>query len=357
MHTALSYASAPDGTSIAFNVQPARRQNAGRLVVVADLVLSAYQLQAESPAAQSFLEALQTHFDVLLMDPRGSGFSSGSLASMPLCDAPDDIATVTEQIGWDRYAVLGVMIDGPRAIAHAAAHTDRVTELVLWCAPLSMTRMMDTSRGRALNELALRDADLFVHTMAHSLLGWDTPDEARRLAHLFRTGTPDIEGMVRRVNAADAEFAVDGVTAPTLVMYRRRLDVLTFDMARELVERIDGAQLALVPGSSLAPYAEPVAPVLSGVFEFLGVSDAEIMASTTPDSTLPGLEQDAEELTGRQTEVLCLLAGGMTNREIAQALDISVHTVDRHISQIYRRIGARGRADATGYAIRHALVD
>ena len=61
--------------------------------------------------------------------------------------------------------------------------------------------------------------------------------------------------------------------------------------------------------------------------------------------------------TGRQTEVLRLLAGGMTNREIASALDISVHTVDRHISQIYRRIGARGRADATGYAIRHALVD
>jgi DNA-binding CsgD family transcriptional regulator len=159
------------------------------------------------------------------------------------------------------------------------------------------------------------------------------------------------------VHAADAEYALKSLSVPTMVMYRRQLDVLTFDMARELVEKIEGAQLSLIPGSSLAPYAEPAAPVLHGILEFLGVSDTDLAASARPVRVLDQLEQEVAELTGRQTEVLRLLAGGMTNREIANSLDISVHTVDRHISQIYRRIGARGRADATGYAIRHALVD
>lgn len=357
LNTALSYASAPDGASIAFNVLPAARPGAPRLVVVADLVLGSYQLQTDSPAAHGFLEALQQHFEVLVSDPRGTGFSAGEQATMPLSEAPDDIATLTEHLGWDRYAVLGVMTDGPRAIVHAARHPDRVSRLVLWCAPVSMTRMLGTSRGQALSELAARDADLFVNTLAHSMLGWDTPEESRRLAQLMRTGTPSLEDMVRRVHAADAEFALGDLTMPTLVMYRRQLDVLTFDMARELVEHIQGAQLALIPGSSLAPYAEPSAPVLHGILDFLGVSDSQVAASARPVRMLDELEQEVSTLTGRQTEVLRLLAGGMTNREIASALDISVHTVDRHISQIYRRIGARGRADATGYAIRHALVD
>jgi pimeloyl-ACP methyl ester carboxylesterase/DNA-binding CsgD family transcriptional regulator len=357
LNTALSYASAPDGASIAFNVLSARRPGAPRLVVVADLVLGAYQLQTESPAAHGFLEALQQHFEVLVSDPRGTGFSAGEQATMPLSEAPDDIATLTKYLGWDSYAVLGVMTDGPRAIAHAARHPDRVTGLVLWCAPASMMRMLGTSRGQALSELAARDPELFVDTLAHSLLGWDTPEESRRLAQLVRTGTPSLEDMVRRVHAADAQFALADLAMPTLVMYRRQLDVLTFDMARELVERIEGAQLALIPGSSLAPYAEPSAPVLHGIFDFLGVSDVAVAASAHPVRMLDQLEQEASELTGRQTEVLRLLAGGLTNREIATSLDISVHTVDRHISQIYRRIGARGRAEATGYAIRHALVE
>ena len=357
MNTALSYAAAPDGVGLAYNVLPARRPGAPRLVIVADLVLGAYQLQTESPAAHGFLQALQQHFEVLLTDPRGTGFSAGEQSTMPLSEAPDDIATVTQHLGWDRYSVLGVMIDGPRAITHAAAHPQQVSHLLLWCAPASMGRMLGTSRGQALSELAQRDPELFIDTLAHSLLGWDTPEESLRLARLVRTGTPSLEDLVRRVHAADADYAVESIAVPTMVMYRRQLDVLTFDMARELVERIEGAQLALIPGSSLAPYAEPVAPVLHGIFEFLGVSDAEVAATARSARVLDQLEQEVAELTRRQTEVLQLLAGGMTNREIASSLDISVHTVDRHISQIYRRIGARGRADATGYAIRHALVD
>jgi DNA-binding CsgD family transcriptional regulator len=60
-------------------------------------------------------------------------------------------------------------------------------------------------------------------------------------------------------------------------------------------------------------------------------------------------------LTPRQVDVLCLLAAGMTNKEIAEELVLSVSTVARHIANIYHKIDAHGRADATAYALRHGL--
>ncbi|HEY1297060.1 MAG TPA: LuxR C-terminal-related transcriptional regulator [Chloroflexota bacterium] len=61
-------------------------------------------------------------------------------------------------------------------------------------------------------------------------------------------------------------------------------------------------------------------------------------------------------LTLRQAEILRLVALGHTNREIAATLSLSLATVERHLANIYTRIGARGRADATLYAARAGLL-
>jgi len=58
-------------------------------------------------------------------------------------------------------------------------------------------------------------------------------------------------------------------------------------------------------------------------------------------------------LTGREAEILRLLAEGRTNREIADTLVLSVHTIERHLANAYRKIGARNRADATAFALRN----
>jgi DNA-binding CsgD family transcriptional regulator len=61
-------------------------------------------------------------------------------------------------------------------------------------------------------------------------------------------------------------------------------------------------------------------------------------------------------LTEREVSVLRLLAGGESNREISNRLVISLRTVERHITNIYAKIGARGKADATAYALRNSLT-
>jgi DNA-binding NarL/FixJ family response regulator len=65
---------------------------------------------------------------------------------------------------------------------------------------------------------------------------------------------------------------------------------------------------------------------------------------------------DSHELTKRELEVLRLLAAGETNKEIAAGLVVSVRTVDRHVSNIYAKLGVSSRAAATGFAHEHGLV-
>ena len=61
-------------------------------------------------------------------------------------------------------------------------------------------------------------------------------------------------------------------------------------------------------------------------------------------------------LTQREVEVLTHLAQGQTNREIATNLVLSERTVQRHISNIYTKINARNRAEATTFALNHLFA-
>jgi DNA-binding CsgD family transcriptional regulator len=66
--------------------------------------------------------------------------------------------------------------------------------------------------------------------------------------------------------------------------------------------------------------------------------------------------KSARGLTGREVEVLGLLATGKTNREIADALIISEKTVARHVSNIFVKLGVNSRSAATAYAFTHDLA-
>ncbi len=81
------------------------------------------------------------------------------------------------------------------------------------------------------------------------------------------------------------------------------------------------------------------APDLARLEDFMGQK-----ATTSPGG-----------LSGREIEVLRLVALGRTNREIAAELGISERTVDRHVSNIYTKLDVSSRAAATAYAYEHRL--
>lgn len=64
----------------------------------------------------------------------------------------------------------------------------------------------------------------------------------------------------------------------------------------------------------------------------------------------------ADGLSPREAEVLRLVAAGKRNREIADALVISIRTVETHVARTYTKLGAANRTEAAVLAMRHRLV-
>jgi DNA-binding CsgD family transcriptional regulator len=65
---------------------------------------------------------------------------------------------------------------------------------------------------------------------------------------------------------------------------------------------------------------------------------------------------DDHGLTARELQVLSLVAAGQTNKTIASELVLSERTVDRHVSNIFTKLGVSSRTAATAYAYKHSLI-
>jgi len=84
---------------------------------------------------------------------------------------------------------------------------------------------------------------------------------------------------------------------------------------------------------------EPESTSVSGSDTIIGAA----IRQRNDDSLLGGL-------TEREAQVLRMVASGDTNREVAEELILSIRTMERHVGNIYSKIGARGRVDATVFA-------
>jgi DNA-binding NarL/FixJ family response regulator len=69
------------------------------------------------------------------------------------------------------------------------------------------------------------------------------------------------------------------------------------------------------------------------------------------------VERSLDPLTDRESEVVKLIAEGLTGREIANVLHISEKTVERHRANVLEKLGLRDRVALTRYAIRRGLVE
>jgi DNA-binding NarL/FixJ family response regulator len=75
------------------------------------------------------------------------------------------------------------------------------------------------------------------------------------------------------------------------------------------------------------------------------ISPAEVTPQTLPAG-----------LTAREAEVLRLVAGGLTDNQVAAQLFLSPRTVGRHLGSIYSKLGVTSRSAATRFAVEHHLT-
>jgi DNA-binding CsgD family transcriptional regulator len=166
----------------------------------------------------------------------------------------------------------------------------------------------------------------------------------REAAMLRKLHTP--QGLKAAFGAAgsiDVSEVLSQVQAPTLVLHRRE-GRQSLDDAMQVTSGIPNAGLTLIEGSAFGWALQHPEAVLQAIDEFVGWSDKE-------DSS-----KDTAGLSPRELEVLALLAMGRSAREMGEELVLTVRTVERHISNIYRKISAHNRAQATAFALDHGLT-
>jgi len=146
---------------------------------------------------------------------------------------------------------------------------------------------------------------------------------------------PKLKSLVRRL-AAGEQLVVPG---------RARSHVRFSPLEREILRLVgEGLTNAEIAGSvHLSP--DTVKHHTRLLYQRLGVHGrAGAVAATRRLGALP--PQQARRVSPREHDVLNLLATGATNAEIARRLGLSPHTVKQHTCSIYRKLGARNRAQA-----------
>lgn len=101
--------------------------------------------------------------------------------------------------------------------------------------------------------------------------------------------------------------------------------------------------------ASLMALSEGLVTIFPSFFPEFAIAESPVLGYSDENEGFPAL-------TGRESEVLQLLAQGLANKQIARSLNISEHTVKFHISSIYTKFGVTNRMEAVRYGLQQGLV-
>jgi len=316
------------------------------LLIAATPPWSHVQQEMQIPTVGAWLRELAEEARVIRYDSRGMGLSDRDRTDFTIEAQVRDLEAVADHYGLDRFAIWGSIGGSPPSIAYAARHPDRVTHLMLWGAYANGASLLGRPEMMALVELLRQNWVMFTDMLAQMGFGWPDSDTASRYAQLTRDAISrdGMLQMMREGAAIDVSDEARSIRTPTLVLTRRGGTFSGVAEARDLATLIPSAQLCVIEGSSQAPFLENPDLVTAAIREFMASDPVEAVVKPT-----------AAPLTERETQVLRLLASGSTGKEIAHELNVSLATAQRHIANIYAKIGARGRVEAAAYAFEHGL--
>jgi DNA-binding CsgD family transcriptional regulator len=203
---------------------------------------------------------------------------------------------------------------------------------------------------------------------------WGTALALRTLARLAIDAGDDLEAIARLQASLrlvwDAGMKQDMLES--LELLARALTRIAPEYAAQLLGAVTALRESLAvitfeqrqPGSDEG--AQNVLARVLGPTAFIGAFNAGQRLTLPEAANLTLLEAipnalqprsvNPENLTNRELEILQLIAAGKPNREISADLFLSVRTVERHIANLYGKLGVHSKAEATAYAFRHQLV-
>lgn len=349
MQPTVAFATSSDGVRIAW-----LSVGAGpTLVHLPGVPFSNLEGEWRIPLLQRAFARLTGNIRLVQYDGRGTGRSQREVSDVSLEAHLRDLDAVVTATGAEQVVLLGFYHSALVSIEWAARHPERVRGLILFGGTL---RGWDAMRGagtQALLSLIERDWDTFVESVTHAWLGWPDDGEGRLAAEWFRAATsPAVaRATLQAASEVDVSAAARRVRCPALVLHRQGAQVIPLQLSEELASAFPNARLEILPGSSASLFFESTDEVVDRLVGFtIDPEGPPLPGSRSQRGTAPA------GLSGREREVLQLVAAGESNGQIAAALGLSINTVERHVSNLYRKIDARGRAEATAWAIRHGVM-
>jgi pimeloyl-ACP methyl ester carboxylesterase/DNA-binding CsgD family transcriptional regulator len=353
MEPQVEFAAAADGTRIAWTAVG----DGPAVVLMPGVPLSNFEAEWRIPVLRRGLERLAGRVRLIQYDGRGTGRSQREVSDLSIDAHLRDLDAVLDAAGVRDVVLLGFYHSVITAIAWAARHPDRARGLVLFGGAARGWDPMREAGTQALLSLIERDWDTFVESAVHAWLGWPDDAEGRAAADWFRTSTSPAVARATLQASAEMDVTAEAATvqAPALVLHRRDGQVIPLEVSQALADLLPNGRLEILPGASASLFFERTDEIVDRLTAF-ALEPTEPVPSSPAAHRAPSKPARGTELSGREREVLRLIAAGESNGEIAATLGLSINTVERHVSNLYRKIDARGRADATAWAIRRGFA-
>lgn len=329
----------------------------GPPLVLSGFWMSHLELNWRDPRFRAYIDALARHRTVIRYDSPGTGLSAdGPLPSGDLEEEVAALGAVIEAAGGGPVDLFAGSAGAPIGIAYSAANPEAVRVLSIYGGYASGAAIADERARKVIVALVREHWGLGSRVLADVFIPSATAAEREAFVEFQRqaSSADRAAASLEAVYRHDVTARLDEVAPGAVVLHRRNDRAIPFERGRELAAGLPDATFVPLPGDDHFPWFGEPGPLLDASLKALGVEAGA--------ASVPGREReaerapDADDLTKRETEVLTLVAGGLSDREIADRLVLSPHTVHRHVANVRTKLGLPTRAAAVAAATKRGLL-
>jgi pimeloyl-ACP methyl ester carboxylesterase/DNA-binding CsgD family transcriptional regulator len=317
----------------------------GPLLVFSARWISHLEDEWEFPGVRSFFETLAQNHRVVRYDRIGVGLSDRDMPHPPsIGSEARALATVLDAAGDEPAIVFAMSCAGLATCALAKDSPERVSKIVFFGGYAARDDVPEATT-RSLVDFVRTNWPLASQMLAGLFIPHASGDEISALsAHKRRCADAEVAAAFLELDLrSNQRDLLPHVTTPSLVLHRRGDRAVPINRGRELAALLPNARFVPLSGDAHAPWVGDQRELHRALAGFLDDAPSTEATGHSP-------------LSGREAEVLRLVAAGLSNREIASSLVLSEHTVHRHVANILRKLTQSSRAAAAAQATRLGYI-
>ena len=299
----------------------------------------------DDPRARSFYEDLAQNHRVVRYDRIGAGLSDRRLPGPPSVDLDTRVLrAVLHATASEPVTVFACSCSAVVTASLAARAPELIRRIVFFGSFVSREDLPEATR-RSIVDFVRVNWALAAQMLAGLIVPHASGDEIAALTRYQRhSADADVAAAFLELElSSDARPFLPSVTMSSLVLHRRGDRTVPISRGRELASLLPNARFVALSGDSHLPHVDDQREVQRALAGFL-------------DDGPPVASNGSSPLTRRESDVLRLVAAGLSNREIASSLVVSEHTVHRHVANILRKLTQSSRAAAAAQATRAGYI-